>query len=307
MISHIASNGVRASISVNEGLLSLKYDVRCNRDEFLLGKLLLKKSDSFCEDLLASKFIFVGADDANSYKEYKSILNDIWDRVIWYDYRDSTHVALDILRQCRCYFKRSVQKIHPGVYPIDFCALSAYYQPNTKRTISVACMFDDSLPDRQVRRRNLLKIMRKNEHRFASVTYGTNSGTIVRSGISEGVDDLLNYWITLASSKIVFTAFPQNWDGDSRTWEAFASGALVFRDVTKIHSPHPLIPDKHYISYDASNIQSIETAMNKAAYFLKHDEERNKIAQSGYNHVKRHHQATNRVSYMLNIVQPSML
>lgn len=307
MIAHIASNGVRASLIVNEGLLSLGLEVKCNRDEFLLGKLLVRASNNFIDDLFSSDLIFVGDDDKKSYRKYDKAIDQLWHKIVWYDYKDSTSLDTEILSRCRCYFKRSLSVKLPRVHPIDFCALAPYFRRKKERTVDVACMFNDQLlPANQLRRRNLLEVIRRNDHRF-SVCYGNNAGTVVRQGISFGDGDLLDYWDSLASSKIVFTAYPQNWDGDSRTWEAFASGALVFKDISCIYSPNPPVPGLHYIEFDASDKSSIQDAVEKAAYYLQNEKEMKVIASAGKQHIIDYHRPQNRVSRMLKLANLKML
>ena len=52
------------------------------------------------------------------------------------------------------------------------------------------------------------------------------------------------------NAKIVVTCNPSFWDGDFRTWEAMASGALVFVDQMHVPVAYPLIDGVHLIIYD---------------------------------------------------------
>jgi hypothetical protein len=50
-----------------------------------------------------------------------------------------------------------------------------------------------------------------------------------------------NYLQTMREARVVVTANPTGWEGDSRTWEALASGALVMVDTLACPLPFPLI------------------------------------------------------------------
>ena len=56
------------------------------------------------------------------------------------------------------------------------------------------------------------------------------------------------------------------------------------------------IPDEDYVYFDSKN-----DLIEKAGYYLRHDEERNKIAKSGYEKVKEYHNYDIRVKEMLRI------
>ena len=52
------------------------------------------------------------------------------------------------------------------------------------------------------------------------------------------------------NAKIVVTCNPSFWDGDFRTWEAMASGALVFVDQMHVPVAYPLLDGVHVVLYD---------------------------------------------------------
>ena len=61
-------------------------------------------------------------------------------------------------------------------------------------------------------------------------------------------------------AKILVTCNPSNWEGDFRTWEAMASGALVFVDEMHVPIESPLRHREHVILYDTHD---------KVAFFKK--------------------------------------
>jgi hypothetical protein len=115
----------------------------------------------------------------------------------------------------------------------------------------------------------------------------------------------LEYLGMLKRARIVFTAYPDNWDGDSRTWEAFSSGALVFMDATSIPSPYPMTHGRHCFIFDARKPESIREAIDTAKYFLKNENERVAIALQGYKNACDHHRPVNRIEQVLSWLQQS--
>ncbi len=73
----------------------------------------------------------------------------------------------------------------------------------------------------------------------------------------------------------------------TRFFELLASGGFVLVNRGKINSgiDKIAINNVHYVSYD----DSVEDCMRKIDYYLIHEEERNKIANAGYNHFLKNH------------------
>jgi hypothetical protein len=114
----------------------------------------------------------------------------------------------------------------------------------------------------------------------------------------------VEYMKLLKKAKIIFTAFPWNHDGDSRTWEAIISGALIFMDKTLI-SENSFEDGQHLFYFDASSRKSIKKAIKKAEYYLRpeNEEERKKIAEQGRNFALKHHKAKNRIEYIFDCIE----
>jgi spore maturation protein CgeB len=95
----------------------------------------------------------------------------------------------------------------------------------------------------------------------------------------------------------VVTANPSDWEGDQRTWEALAAGALVF--VDRLHAPMgggaELRHGEHVVFYDNSDSQGLARVLE---HYLHHVEEASAIAERGRAFALRHHRARNRVEYM---------
>src|SRR6266702_2539822 len=107
-----------------------------------------------------------------------------------------------------------------------------------------------------------------------SVTAGNRQIGPVSSSSRDVFDS--DYLSALKRTKIVLTANPDQWEGDSRTWEAIANGALVF--VDRIYTPHrfPLINKEHVVEFNRYDLSSLR---DKIEYYLNHPEEACAIAR----------------------------
>lgn len=95
-----------------------------------------------------------------------------------------------------------------------------------------------------------------------------------------------------SESKIVFNIAMTN-DVNMRCFEALATGSFLLTD--HVPSIGDLFEDgKHLVLY-----RSLDEAIDKAKYYLDHEDEREKIAQAGYEHVIKNHTIQDRVSLIL--------
>ena len=124
-----------------------------------------------------------------------------------------------------------------------------------------------------------------------------NRGTMSRFN----APDMREYFRLLRRSRIVVTCNPSQWEGDFRTWEAFANGALVF--VDKMYAPmaHPLIDGEHCIIYEASDI-GLQELRAMILYYLKNTKEAEAIAKTGFDFAMKYHRASNRIDEILDVI-----
>jgi hypothetical protein len=111
------------------------------------------------------------------------------------------------------------------------------------------------------------------------------------------------YFRLMRSAEVVVTANPASWEGDSRLWEALASGALVMVDKMSTPLAYPLVHGRHLIYYDITNRSDF---MSKLRYFATDVEgraEARRIGAQGFKHAMAHHRAVDRVEYMLSMVE----
>jgi len=116
-----------------------------------------------------------------------------------------------------------------------------------------------------------------------------------------GESDMREYFKILRRSRIVVTCNPSEHEGDHRTWEAFANGALVFVDRTLTPLRYPLIDGEHCIFYELNN-RGLSNLRKKIYYFLEHTEEADTIAKAGHKFTMKYHRTTNRIDEILDVI-----
>ena len=107
-----------------------------------------------------------------------------------------------------------------------------------------------------------------------------------------------NYLQTMREARIVVTSNPTGWEGDSRTWEALASGALVMVDTLACPLPYPLLDKVHVVYYDPTDKEGF---LKLLKYYLDRPDEARRIGLAGHAHASRHHRTVNRADYLLNV------
>lgn len=103
-------------------------------------------------------------------------------------------------------------------------------------------------------------------------------------------------------TRIVVTANPDGWDGDMRTWEALASGALVLTDppLTPLPFHQGLRDREHLVMYDNKDRESL---LSRLEYYLTHPQEAAEIARNGREFVRRFHRPGSRMDYIDTVVR----
>jgi hypothetical protein len=106
-----------------------------------------------------------------------------------------------------------------------------------------------------------------------------------------------SYFEALRRTRIVVTHNPAGWEGDSRTWEALASGALVFGDRMRTPTPHALVDGEHVVYYDHDTDGAMLT--ERLTYYLARPAEARAVALRGQQQALRYHRPVDRVDYIL--------
>lgn len=245
--------------------------------------------------------------------EFRRLKDHYRYKTVMLDYDDDPGVVID--REdftWRLYFKRSCVN-RPGnravdhgglaVVPTAYCVLDDMVEPPVglpaARPIDVSCLFDDFVSDSWVYRQGRGRLLAfakslQQKYRFA-MQVGTVSadGPVGRSGTNP------RYKECLYSSRIVLHANPDPWEGDSRTWEAICSGALVFVDRMVQPIPHPLVDGQHVIFYDLTDA-GLEVLERQVVYYLGHEEERRRIAERGRAFVLERHRSIHRATEIID-------
>jgi len=224
------------------------------------------------------------------------------------DYHDRSQWISPI--KCFAYFKRSwVIKIKEEGYtikkpiereshlhPLMMAIMDEFIiNEEMERDIALSCplRIKPGNPNRQ-RVLNLLKGM--------DIQGNTQIGEFNR-GSMQGFNDsnMRDYFRLLRRSRIVVTCNPSRWEGDHRTWEAFANGALVFIDRMWTPMTHPLIDEKHCIFYDLSD-EGLLKLQERIEFYLEHGELAYDIARVGHEFTMRYHRTANRIDEILDII-----
>ena len=229
----------------------------------------------------------------------KTVVIDYHDRSRWL-----SHV------KCFAYFKRSwvvmiksdgyTTKVAipraPHLHPLTMAIMDEFIvKEEMERDIMLSCplRIKPGNPNRQ----RVLNLVRK-----MNILGETQIGQL-NKGSMHGFNDLnmRDYFKLLRRSKIVVTCNPSRWEGDHRTWEAFASGALVFVDRMWTPLTHPLIDGKHCIFYDLSDSGLIELE-ERILFYLRHGELAYDIAREGREFTMKYHRTSNRIDEILNVI-----
>lgn len=303
MICHIANRG-RGSMSITQGLLQLGLPFETSQTHSSLGKVV-KESKPLDDFRKYGLILCANSDFAKQFDIQK-----VWDRVAFYEYRDSCQVDKRMLAFARRYFKRSVfcgperKPIPEPVIPLNHCVMDEYVLDgeDCDRKFDIGCFFDKDNWRLGHRRKNMLETLEEAKLGNSLIGVSTSHAQKARLAITgnEDTKNFIQFLKMMKQCKIIFTAQPEKVDGDNRTWEALASGALVFADYSFIPTPNPLVNEEHFVLYDASDKRSILNAIEKAKWFLKHDQKRKEIAKKGYQHVMKYHRCCNRVQFILD-------
>lgn len=230
--------------------------------------------------------------------------NKLWHKTIHYDYRDTLKIE-EIANKCLKSFKRSIinrnnNEVIEDLYKIkhiSHCALDEYYLNNFEKQYDIGCFFDINDPKHLgIRRFNLIQTLSSLNIKNSLIGKSTGKKQEARLAIFEEDKNNCFYQFLKFQSycKIIFSAQPSHCEGDNRTWEAMASGGLVFLDKMNSYYINKLIDEKHCIFYDALDINSILEAYDKAKFYLKNEDKRLKIAINGFDFVRKYHTSIER-------------
>lgn len=230
------------------------------------------------------------------------------EKTILIDYHDKADWVCPV--KCLVYFKRSwVNRVNKDGYTISVpISWPANFYPLTmaimdefivhekiERDYTLSCSLRKV--KRHYNRRRVLALLER-MHIQGKVQIGEfNQGTMFQFN----APDMRDYFRLLRRSRIVVTCNPGKWEGDHRTWEAFAGGALIFVDRTLAPLIHPLIDGEHCIFYDLSD-EGLRELQKKILYYMNHQDEAEIIAHAGYIFTMKYHRSSNRIDKILEVI-----
>jgi hypothetical protein len=141
------------------------------------------------------------------------------------------------------------------------------------RDLDIACFHSTELLERHGQTKRGL-IAQTLSHQLPK-SYSRKIGHVGFKGVRGRNEVNPDYVDTLLRSLIVVNCQPDRWEGDYRLFEALACGPLVMCD-RMLRPPRGLQDGKHLIFYDGPG-----DLLEKACYYLEHEEERLRIAGQG--------------------------
>jgi len=235
------------------------------------------------------------------------------EKTVLIDYHDKSHWLSHV--GCFAYFKRSwvemvrqenyvTKQIIPReshLYPITMAIMDEFIiNEDIERDIILSCTLRRHIHRKKYTHRNrirVLDLLGRMDIQGKTYLEEFNKGTMYRFNAS----DMRDYFKLLKRSRIVVTCNPDPWEGDHRTWEAFANGALVFVDRMYTPMTHPLINGKHCIFYDLSD-KGLEELRERIQFYLSHGELAYDIARAGHEFAMKYHRASSRIDEILDVI-----
>ena len=289
-IVHLFDDYCRFTLIITEGLLFHPEinEVYFNKSIKILNKVIANGTEwkKLQEILKRCDYFFFPDKDHFKITHIINFLDKekLWYKAIIYDFKDTQYIEYDLLDVCAIYFKRSVcfkdrsliKTYRKGwkIFPLNYSSINEYFLQNIdfkNRNIDVGAYFSfSSIRFSLNRRKKLLKSLFKSNFKGYNVEIGkpTIDKEHGRYAIFDDEED--NAWYEyikkLNQCKIIFSAYPDHFDGDSRIWESMSSGALCFIDKGYIPTEKKLRNNIHAIFYNALSKKSILQAINKRAH-----------------------------------------
>lgn len=256
----------RSLLQVAQGLLKQPdVEVSFSHNVPSLGEYLAHKSPFLEQDIRQADYIFRPNDSHFNLPEIDRMIPD-WSRVIIYDIHDDAQ--FDYREGCAKYLKRNPDGDKFDTFP--YAVLDEYcIMPEVNRDIDLVFLFNEPSDTHNEHNRylvyqELLKMNLPDNCIIGTTTYPDAPRTNGRRLIFEpkGGNRFVQYLGILKRAKIVATCSPDHNGGDSRLWEAFASGALVVTDRQRNLDIHP--GNEHCILFNPPNLSSINDAIKMA-------------------------------------------
>lgn len=231
------------------------------------------------------------------------------EKLVYIDYHDSPTWVAPV--ECLAYFKRSwVRQVDhgkyvtkesfsrpPNFYPLTMAIMDEFIiDEDMERDVALSCTLRRSLRP-HFNRIRVLDFLEGMNIQGKTQIGELNKGQMRRFN----EPDMREYFRLLKRSRIVVTCNPNKWEGDHRTWEAFANGALVFIDRMYTPMTYPPVDMIHCIYYELSD-SGLKELREKILYFLENTIHADAIAHSGFEFTMKNHRASNRIDEILEVI-----
>ena len=235
------------------------------------------------------------------------------EKTVLIDYHDKSHWLSHV--PCFAYFKRSWVELvkeenyvskrviprAPHLHPITMAIMDEFIiNEEIERDVVLSCTLRRHRHRKKYTHRNRIRVLDLLGQ--MNIQGKTHIGEFNKGAMKRfNAPDMKDYFRLLKKSRIVVTCNPDKWEGDHRTWESFASGALVFID--RIYTPmvHPLIDGEHCIFYDLSD-EGLAKLEERIRFYLEHSELAYDIARAGHEFTMKYHRASNRIDEILDMI-----
>ena len=107
------------------------------------------------------------------------------------------------------------------------------------------------------------------------------------------------YLALMRRARVVITCNPGEWEGDFRTWEAVASGALVFMDRHYAPTPHAFEDGVDAVVYDNGDRVAFDARLEDVFFNASATAAYAAAADRGLDRALAHHRAISRVDWLL--------
>ncbi len=205
---------------------------------------------------------------------------------IWQDFADyETAVNYDFVFVAQREFVpylRATGSLHPEWLPLA-CAPEVHHSLSTPPTHDIAYVGSSISPVHSERLRLLLRLEKQFKVNRQSHVYGEE------------------YCRGLASGKIIFN-YSASGDLNMRIFEAMAVGRMLLTDRRAVRNG---LLDLFEEGKELVTYTNEDDLLEKAAYYLAHDEERERIAAAGRAAVLQHHTYAHRIDRILEVVGPA--
>lgn len=302
MISQGLINHPDVGVSFNQPVISLGQEIRPAKFPELL------RAEMTWADL-----IFRPSRSHFHMPEWDDFLNraNLWGKVIYYDFRDDEQIDTEYLCKCRLYVKRTWPDggaVRQGkMLHVPYGILDEYlfYQHlSLTRDIDFVYLFtpNPDNPAERSRYRVYQALERAGDKGdLKGFIYGLGQKTREgRRAIFEPMDDnpFLDYLMLLKRAKVVITIMPDHNGGDSRIWEAFASGAAVLTNF--LNPVRGFRNQTDYFGFNPNDDNGIEVMFKLLFDLIKNDSVRKMVGELGQKMALDSHMAVNRIGSILD-------